>query len=105
MNRKGRQHRPLPTKLPITPFLASVSATSTVHVFKLPGQDFLVCYCFKINSLAGGFISQSEGMPYYRQASKDFFVFKKFCAGWLAAALGRIDLFSPVDLLVYVRLQ
>ena len=84
MNKKSRQHMSLPTKLPITPFLASVSATSTVHVSKLPGQDFLVCYCFKTNSLAVGFISQSEAMPFYRQASKDFFVFKKI-ACWLGS--------------------
>ena len=66
MNKNSWQHKPLPTKLPITPFLASVSATSTVHVSKLPGQDFLVCYCFKRNLLAVGATSQSEGIPCYR---------------------------------------
>ena len=37
--------------------------------------------------------------------ARNFLFSKKIHAGWLAAALGQIDLFSPVDLLVYVSLQ
>ena len=40
----------------------------------------------------------STGKP-----ARIFLFSKKLHAGWLAAALGQIDLFSPVDLLVYVR--
>ena len=54
----------LPTKLPITPFLASVSPTSTVHAFQLARADFfLIVLIF-------------ENIPCWlacRQASREFF--------------------------------
>ena len=83
INKNSKQQVPLPTKLPMSPFLASVSPTSTVHVSKLPGQDFLVCYCFKKKFIGCWFHQPIRRHPSL-QASQQGIFSQQRNACWLA---------------------